>query len=85
MASTVELRARLEFRKEALAKLRTAYLALVDGGVKSFTIEDRTLTRFDLPKLEEEISKAEEKVDELEALLNGGAARRAVGIIPRDW
>ena len=35
----VELRARLEFRQKALSKLRKAYLALLDGGVKSYTID----------------------------------------------
>ena len=37
----VELRARLDFWQSALAKLRAAYLALVDGGVKSYVIDDR--------------------------------------------
>lgn len=32
----VELRARLDFWQSALSKLRAAYLALVDGGVKSY-------------------------------------------------
>ena len=37
----VELRARLDFWQSALSKLRAAYLALVDGGVKSYVIDDR--------------------------------------------
>lgn len=85
MASTTELKARLEFRRAALTKLRTAYLALIDGGVKSYTIDDRELTRFDLPELEDEIAEAEKKVDELEALLAGQRPRRAFGVVPRDW
>lgn len=32
MADKTELKARLEFRKKALEKLRAAYLALLDGG-----------------------------------------------------
>ena len=51
----VELRARLDFWQSALSKLRAAYLALVDGGVKSYVIDDRELTRFDLPDLKDEI------------------------------
>jgi len=80
-----ELKARLEFWKSALVKLRSAYLALVDGQVKSYTIDDRQLTRFDLPDLQREIEEAERKVDELTALLNGRRPRRAFGVIPRDW
>lgn len=85
MANAVELRARLDFWKKALEKLRTAYLKLLDGGVKSYRIDDRELTRFDLPKLQEEIEAAEKKVDELTALLEGQKPRRAVAVIPRDW
>ena len=61
----VELRARLEFRQKALSKLRKAYLALLDGGVKSYTIDDRQLTRFDLPELKNAIEQMEDEVDEL--------------------
>lgn len=85
MTNAVELRARLEFWQKALEKLRTAYLKLLDGGVKSYRIDDRELTRFDLPKLQEEIEAAEKKVDELTALLEGQKPRRAVAVIPRDW
>lgn len=85
MANAVELRARLEFWQAALTKLRNAYLALVDGGVKSYMIDDRQLTRFDLPALEKQIEEAEAKVDELENLLNGQRPRRAFGVLPRDW
>jgi len=83
--NTVEIRARLEFWQEALSKLRKAYLALVDGGVKSYTIDDRQLTRLDLGTLEKEIKAAESHVDELTAALAGKRPRKAFGIIPRDW
>ena len=85
MADVTELKARLEFWKSALSKLRAAYLALVDGGVISYTIDDRQLTRFDLPSLKDEIKEAEKKVDELTALLSNKRPRKAFGIIPRDW
>lgn len=85
MANRTEIKARLEFWREALTKLRKAYLALLDGGVKSYSIDDRTLTRFDLPELQDKIEEAERKVDELEALLNGGRARKSFAILPRDW
>lgn len=85
MANAVELRARLDFWQKALEKLRTAYLKLLDGGVKSYRIDDWELTRFDLPKLQNEIEAAEARVDELTALLEGHKPRRAVAVIPRDW
>ena len=85
MADTTEIKARLEFRKSALTKLRTAYLALLDGGVKSYMIDDRQLTRFDIDKLKDEISDMEKEVDQLEALLAGSGRRKSVGVVIRDW
>jgi hypothetical protein len=85
MIDRTELKARLEFRKAALKKLREAYLALVDGGVKSYTIDDRELTRLDLDDLKDEIEDAEKKVDELTAMLEGRKPRKTVGVVPRDW
>ena len=85
MADLTELRARLAFKKAALEKLRAAYLALIDGGVKAYMIDDRQLTRFDLPVLKKQIDALEDEIDELEALIDGARPRRAFGIIPRDF
>lgn len=85
MASKFELEKRLEFRREALEQARNAYIALLSGGVKSYTIGSRNLTKFDIPQLEESISKLEKEVDQLEKVLCGGKPRKAVGVIPRDW
>lgn len=84
MANKAEIKARLAFWKAALSKMQAAYLALVDGGVKSFTIADRQYTSFDIPALLKQIEEAERKVDELTALLGGRKSRKAFGIIPRD-
>ena len=81
----VEARARLEFWKKSLKKLREAYLALIDGKVKSYTIDDRQVTRFDLGTLKNEIEDAEKKVDELTSMLSASKPRKAFGVIPRDW
>ena len=52
MTSKMELEKRLEFRRTALEQARNAYLALLSGGVKSYAIGSRNLTKFDLPQLE---------------------------------
>ncbi|MDY5341062.1 hypothetical protein [Faecousia sp.] len=85
MASKTILEKRLTFRTKALEKLYDAYTALVDGGVKSYMIDDRQLTRFDLPALSEEIKTMESEIDALEAELAGKKRRKAFGVIPRDW
>ena len=85
MTSREELRARLDFRKKALEAARAAYVALLEGQAQSYSIGSRNLTKFDLPKLKEEITSLEKEVDGLTAMLNGGKRRKAAGIVPRDW
>ena len=76
---------RLKYWQDTLGKLMDAYTSLLDGGVKSYTIDDRTLTKFDIPSIKRAINDAETKVSEYEALLNGMAPRKAFGVVPRDW
>ena len=80
-----ELKRRLEFRIASLDAARLAYIALLNGQVKSYTIGSRNLTKFDLPQLEETIRKLEKEIAVLNAQLNGGGRRKAVGVVPRDW
>ena len=76
---------RLKYWENILEALMKAYEALISGGVKSYMIDDRQLTRFDLPVLKDEIEEAEQKIDALTAQLNGLQPRKAFGIVPRDW
>ncbi len=76
---------RLAFWVNTLEALMNAYEALVSGGVKSYMIDDRQLTRFDLPVLKREIEDAEKKIDALNNQLNGQRPRKAFGIVPMDW
>ena len=85
MVDKEDLTIRLNFWRSAVEKLRAAYMSLASGGVKSYTIDDRQLTRYDLPALKEEIADAEKHIDELTAQLAGQRPRRAFGIIPREW
>lgn len=85
MVTKATLKSRLEFRQKALDQARKAYLALLEGGVKSYAIGSRNLTKFDLPELSAEIAALEKEVDALEAELSGRSRRRAVGVVPRDW
>ncbi len=76
---------RLKYWKGQLAKLMDAYVSLIEGGVKSYEIDDRSLTRFDLPSLKKAIDDAEKKVDQYEAMLEGQKPRRAFAVVPRDY
>jgi hypothetical protein len=85
MAKREDLQQRLTYYRNLLEKLHDAYLALVEGQVKSYEIDDRSLTRLDLPSLKKAINDAEEKVDLLEDLLDGKKPRKIVAVVPRDW
>lgn len=85
MASKETLRLRMETKKKALEAANEAYIALLSGQVKSYTIGSRNLTRFDLPQLEETIAKLEKEIDSLEEEIRGGKRRKAVGVVPCDW
>lgn len=77
---------RLEFLYCVLEAERKAYLALLEGGVKSFTIGSRELTHFDLPDLWRNIQEMEQEIAELENEICGsGNTRKMVGIVPRGW
>ena len=80
-----EIKARITYWQGVYDKLQQAYIALIEGGVQSYTIDDRRLERFDLAEIGKRMDDAERKVDELTALLEGRKARKAFGIVPRDW
>lgn len=79
-----EARVMFKFYDELIGKLTAAKFALLEGGAQSYTIGDRSLTRFDLSKLSGEIDDAVKKRDEYEAIMNGRGIRSMIGIIPTD-
>ena len=85
MISKATAKAMYEYYTKLIEKLTDAKLKLLDGGVKSYTIDDRSLTRFDLDKLTAEIDDAVRKQAEYDAILNGRSLRKAVGVVPRDY
>lgn len=85
MATRDEIVERLAYWRKQLKKLMDAYMALVEGQVKSYEIDDRSLTKLDLPSLKKAINDAEAKVDQYENLLSGRKPRKIMAIVPRDW
>ena len=85
MITRAEARILYEHYCRMVEKYMDAKIALLDGGVKSYTIDGRSLTRFDLDSLENLLNDALRKRAEYEAIMNGGNARKAVAVIPRDF
>ena len=75
----------IDFHRSAKSKLQDAYLAIAEGGVQSYSIGSRSLTKHDLGKIREEIAGHDKAIGELSAQLKGQRRRKAVGIVPRDW
>ena len=61
--------------------------AMLTGGVQSYTIGSRNLSRYQisLADIREMIDKLRKRERELEDELAGIPTRRAVGVTPRDW
>lgn len=74
-----------DYYTDLIQKLMEAKLKLTEGGVKSYTIGDRNLTRFDIDTLGKEIDDYLKKQAECLAILQGRSVRKAVGVIPRDF
>lgn len=85
MISKATAQAMYDYYTNLITKLTDAKLKLLDGGVKSYAIDDRSLTRFDLDKLTAEIDDAVRKQAEYDAILHGRSPRKAVGVVPRDF
>lgn len=85
LASREVLIERRKYYSQLSEKLQDAILKLLDGGVKSYTIDNRQLTRYDVPQLEDELERIEKKMDELDSIIEGRRPRAAFGVVIRDW
>lgn len=85
MASIKILKKRLEIKNRQLENAYTAYTELLEGGVQSYSIGTRNLTKLDLPELEKSIKNLENEIEILEGQINGRKPRKAFGVIPRDY
>lgn len=84
MADKEVLRKRLEMKKKALEEAEQTYIDLLSGGVKSYGVGSRNLSKLDIPVIEDTIKKLEIEIDELENKLAGRKNRKAIGVVPRD-
>lgn len=84
-------KARIKEKLDAKKARLSAYLdretEMLTGGVQSYGIGSRNLTRYqtDLSNIRAAITELEKEVEQLENQLSGRASRRAIGVVPRDW
>ena len=84
MASKRMLQTKLEIKTEQLENAYAAYTALLQGGVQSYSIGSRNLTKLNLKELEDTIEKLEKEVEIMQGELTGHKRRKAFGAIPCD-
>ena len=76
--------------KQKEARLKLYYdreAEMLTGGVQSYGIGSRNLTRYqtDLANIRAAIKELEEEIEELKTKAEGRGVRKAVGVVPRDW
>lgn len=82
------IQAELTQTRERLALYMAREADMLDkNGVQSYGIGSRNLQHYStaLKDIQDMIEKLRARIRELEAELAGGSARRAVGVVPRDW
>lgn len=84
-------KARIKEKLDSKRARLNAYLdretEMLTGGVQSYGIGSRNLTRYqtDLANIRAAIKELEKEIEQLENQLSGRANRRAIGVVPRDW
>lgn len=82
---------KIQALKEQTEQRLELYIAqekkILDGGVQAYGIGSRSLTRYntDLSAVRAAIKELQEKIDELDNMLDGGNGRRALTIICGNW
>lgn len=73
-----------EYYSKQIDRLIQAQEALTSGGVKSYTIGDRQITRYDLGSVSEEIEEAVKRQAYYDTIIKGKPVRAMAAIIPTE-
>ncbi len=74
-----------EYYDKFVNELLEVKIKLLSGGVKSYTLGNQTITKFDIDLLSKELDNAIKKRDEYADIMNSKSSRRAYGVVPQDW
>lgn len=85
--SRESIQKKIDEKKQRRAAYLDREMEMLKGGVQSYGIGSRNLTRYqtDLSNVRAAIKELDEEIAILEGKLAGKSARKAVGVIPRDW
>lgn len=87
MPNRAEIEEKIKAKKERLSSYYAREKEMLNGGVQSYGVGTRNLTRYntDLSSIRNAIKELEEEIAELEGQLHGRKPRKAFGVVPRDW
>lgn len=74
-------------KKERLSLYIEREKVMLTGGVQSYGIGSRNLARYntDLSQIRAAIKELQDEIEEIEGVLEGGAKRKRVGLVFREW
>lgn len=87
MPNRAAIEEKITAKRERLKSYYAREKEMLEGGVQSYGVGTRNLTRYntDLNAVREAIKELEDEIAELEGQLTGKKPRKAFGVIPRDW
>ncbi len=87
MADRTVIYEKIQITKDRLDLYYKKEREILDGGVQAYGLGTRSVTRYNaaLSEVRAAIKALQKELEDLEAQLNGSKARKAVGVIPRDW
>ena len=87
MSNKESIKQKIEVKRARLSAYLDREAEMLTGGVQSYGIGSRNLTRYqtDLSNIRAAIKELEKEIELLEAQLTGRSSRRALGVVPRDW
>lgn len=83
----VDIRELIDSKRRRLDLYIKKESEILDGGVQAYGIGTRSVSRYNaaLSEIRAAIKELEKEIEDLEAQLNGGRARKSVGVVLRDW
>lgn len=87
MADRTVIYEKIQITKDRLALYLKKEKEILGGGVQAYGLGTRSVQRYNaaLSEIRAAIKALEKELEDLNAQLGGNKARKAVGVIPRDW